>query len=152
MPSASVHEQRLALKSVFVLIYNKQGKFLLQRRADNKALAPGMWDISAATHVGATEALEAAAERVLLKELNLSSVSLHYQKSQQEQIDDSTLWISLYSANIGSRSLTPNPEEVQDSLYVDAEELYSFYEHFPDMLTPVLTWAIEANIIFPKKK
>lgn len=136
------------MKSVFVLIYNKQGKFFLQRRADNKALAPGMWDISAATHVGADEALEAAAERVLLKELNLTAAKLHYQKSQQVRIDDATLWSSIYSANIGTKTLTPNPDEVQDGLYVDAEELQSLYEHFPDMLTPVLVWAIEANIIF----
>lgn len=148
MPSATAHEQRLAIKSVFVLIYNKQGKFFLQRRSDNKALSPGMWDISAATHVGADEALEAAAERVLRKELNIPTVSLHYQKSQQERIDDSTLWISLYSANIGTKMLSPNPDEVQDGLYVDAEELQSLYEHFPSMLTPVLLWAIRANIIF----
>ncbi len=148
MPSATAHAQRLAMKSVFVLIYNKQGKFFLQRRANNKALAPGMWDISAATHVGTDEALEAAAERVLRKELNISSVSLHYQKSQQERIDDSTLWISLYSANIGTTPLSPNPDEVQDGLYVDAEELQSLYEHFPSMLTSVLVWAIRANIIF----
>lgn len=150
MPSATAHQQGLSMKSVFVLIYNKQGKFFLQRRADNKALAPGMWDISAATHVGADEALEAAAERVLLKELNLASTTLHYQRSQQVSIDDATLWCSIYTATIGTNTLKPNPEEVQDGLYVDAEELQSLYEHFPDMLTPVLVWAIKAKHIFPQ--
>ncbi|SHI66170.1 isopentenyl-diphosphate delta-isomerase [Halodesulfovibrio aestuarii] len=148
VPSATAHAQRLAMKSVFVFIYNKQGKFFLQRRADNKTLAPGMWDISAATHVAANEALEASAERVLLKELNLTSISLHYKNSQQVRIDDATLWSSIYSANIGARTITPNPEEVQDGLYVDAEELQSLYEHFPDLLTSILKWAIRENIIF----
>ncbi len=107
-----------------------------------------MWDISAATHVAANEALEASAERVLLKELNLTSISLHYKNSQQVRIDDATLWSSIYSANIGARTITPNPEEVQDGLYVDAEELQSLYEHFPDLLTSILKWAIRENIIF----
>lgn len=107
-----------------------------------------MWDISAATHVGADEALESAAERVLLKELNLSSISLHYQKSQQVRIDNAILWSSIYSANIGTRSFTPNPEEVQDGLYVDIEELQSLNEHFPDRLTSILKWAIRDDIIF----
>lgn len=148
MPSATAHSQRLAMKSVFVLIYNKQGKVFLQRRSNTKALAPGKWDISAATHVGVNEALEAAAERVLQKELNLSAVALHYQKSQEEQIEDATLWISLYSSDIGNRPLSPNPDEVQDGLFVDAEELQSLYNHFPDTLTPVLEWAVRCNIIF----
>jgi len=137
------------MKSVFVLIYNKQGKIFLQRRADNKVLAPGMWDISAATHVGADEALEAAAERVILKELNITSAALQYQRSQQVSIDEATLWCSIYTASIGTKTLKPNPEEVQDGLFADAEEIQSLYEHFPDMLTPVLIWAIETNSIFP---
>jgi len=148
MPSADVHKQQLPMKSVFVLLYNRDGKLYLQRRANGKALAPGMWDISAATHVSAGEALGAAAERVLQKELNLSGIKLRYRNSQQERIETSTLWISLYAGNIGTKSISPNPNEVQDALFVDKEELDSLAKHFPDMLTPVLLWAIHANIIF----
>lgn len=133
---------------MFVLVYNKEGKVLLQRRAKDKVLAPGKWDISAATYVGAGEALESAAVRVLQKELNLTSIRLSYLQSQQEKISDATLWISLYTANVGNTPLSPNPLDVQDILFVDKEELLSLYEHFPEMLTPILIWAIKAEIVF----
>lgn len=148
MPSSVVHEQKLPSKSVFVFIYSKSGKVYLQRRAEGKSLSPGKWDISAATHVIAGEAMEGAAVRVLEKELNLDTLSVTYSSSQQEDFPDGPLWISIYTAQLGNTTFTPNPEEVQDGMFVDEEELMSLYTHFHSKLTSVLKWAIQNNVIF----
>ncbi|MCG8533072.1 MAG: NUDIX domain-containing protein [Desulfovibrionales bacterium] len=150
MPSAVVHEQKLSSKSVFVFIYSKSGKVYLQRRSEQKSLAPGHWDISAATHVIAGEALEGAAVRVLQKELNLEPIPLIHVGSKQAVFPDGPLWISLYAGQLGNTTFSPNPKEVQDGMFVDEDELLSLYTHFRSDLTPVLMWAIQHKVIFSR--
>ncbi len=45
------HEKGLWHRASYVWIYNSQGEILIQLRAKDKKLFPGMWDISAAGHV-----------------------------------------------------------------------------------------------------
>ena len=58
--------------SVHVVVINPQGELLIQRRADNKADWPGIWDIAAAAgNALAGESSGEAARRELFEELGL---------------------------------------------------------------------------------
>ncbi len=68
---AEVHRQRLRHRAVHVLVLRTDGAVFVQRRAEHKECAPGLWDTSAAGHVGHGESYAAAAPRELAEELGL---------------------------------------------------------------------------------
>lgn len=56
---------------VHILVFNKKGQLLLQKRSLKKDVAPGMWDTSVGGHVDPGEDIEEAAERELMEELGV---------------------------------------------------------------------------------
>ena len=75
---SEVHEQGLIHRAVHILVFNKRGDLLLQKRSLLKDRHPGVWDSSAAGHLDAGEDYEHAARRELAEELGISdTVPLH---------------------------------------------------------------------------
>ena len=75
---SDVHEQGLIHRAVHILVFNKRGDLLLQKRSLLKDRHPGVWDSSAAGHLDAGEDYEHAARRELAEELGIScSIPLH---------------------------------------------------------------------------
>ena len=68
---ADVHARRCLHRSVHVLVSNRAGAIYVQRRALTKDCSPGLWDTSAAGHVGHGESYDQAAPRELAEELGL---------------------------------------------------------------------------------
>lgn len=66
---AEVHRLGLRHRSVHMLVFNAAGSVFLQKRSLAKDNCPGLWDVSAAGHVGAGEDYDAAAPRELAEEL-----------------------------------------------------------------------------------
>ena len=63
-PRKSVHgNPALMHKVVHVLVFNKNGDILLQKRSENKDVAPGKWDTSVGGHVGIGEDLLSSSKR-----------------------------------------------------------------------------------------
>lgn len=60
-------------KVVHVLIFNENGKLLLQKRSMNKDVAPGKWDTSVGGHVSPNEDMIEAAKREMKEELGIIS-------------------------------------------------------------------------------
>jgi isopentenyldiphosphate isomerase len=63
---------------VHVLVFNRRGKLLLQKRSQKKDVAPGKWDTSVGGHVSPGEDLLAAARREMEEELGISGCNLGY--------------------------------------------------------------------------
>jgi HAD superfamily hydrolase (TIGR01509 family) len=63
---------------VHLLVFDAEGRLLVQRRIDTKSSWPGMWDISMGGHVQAGESSADAAEREAQEELG---ITLHLQDS-----------------------------------------------------------------------
>jgi isopentenyldiphosphate isomerase len=63
---------------VHILVLNKKGEILLQRRSRNKDVAPGRWDTSVGGHVGLGEDLISASKREMLEELGVSGYEPEY--------------------------------------------------------------------------
>ncbi|MFZ2198926.1 MAG: NUDIX domain-containing protein, partial [Thermodesulfovibrionales bacterium] len=57
---------------VHVLVFDKKGRLLLQRRSLNKDVAPGKWDTSVGGHVNPGEDILEAAKREMNEELGIS--------------------------------------------------------------------------------
>ncbi|HET6345863.1 MAG TPA: NUDIX domain-containing protein, partial [Myxococcota bacterium] len=76
VPRSEAHRRGLYHRSVHVLLFNGTGELLLQRRALDKDVCPGLWDLSCGEHLQAGETYEAGARRGLQEELGIDAGAL----------------------------------------------------------------------------
>lgn len=127
-----VHEKYLIHRGVHVLVVNREGKILVQRRAYGKADNPGYLDASVGAQVSAGESYEQTARRECLEELGFAPAELlyigKYKSFSQRQREIRELYVSQYE---GPFRLDPN--EV-DSVFwaspVEMQELLKKGEQF----------------------
>src|SRR6187549_1903564 len=72
MPRREVHRLKQRHRAVHLLVVNREGKIFLHKRSMKKDLFPGVWDSSAAGHVGAGEDYDSTAVRELHEELGIT--------------------------------------------------------------------------------
>jgi len=73
LPRSVIHgNPSLMHKVVHVLVFNKEGELLLQKRSMNKDVAPGKWDTSVGGHVDHSETSIGAAKREMEEELGVT--------------------------------------------------------------------------------
>jgi len=78
-PRSEVHgNPSLIHKVVHVLVFNKKGELLLQKRSQNKDVAPGKWDASVGGHVGIGEDLFSSSRREMHEELGITGHEPEY--------------------------------------------------------------------------
>jgi isopentenyldiphosphate isomerase len=65
-------------KVVHVLVFNRKGDLLLQRRSQKKDVAPGKWDTSVGGHVEAGEDLLGSCKREMQEELGITEFEPEY--------------------------------------------------------------------------
>lgn len=63
---------------VHVLVFDNEGRLLLQKRSLNKDVAPGKWDTSVGGHINPGEDIFEAAKREMNEELGISDCRLDY--------------------------------------------------------------------------
>lgn len=71
-----IHAKGLRHRVVIVVVYDSNGRLLLQRRSKMVVTNPGKWDVSAAGHVDSGEDYSNAARRELFEETGLSGLEL----------------------------------------------------------------------------
>lgn len=67
-----VHGNNLRHRAVHIFVFNHSGELFLQKRSAWKDRYPGLWDSSAAGHVGSGETYETAANREVEEELGVT--------------------------------------------------------------------------------
>lgn len=73
-PRSEIHgNPSLWHRVVHVLVFNRKGELLLQKRSMDKDVAPGRWDTSVGGHVNPGESLVKAAARELMEELGVEA-------------------------------------------------------------------------------
>ena len=72
MPRREVHRLQQRHRAVHLLVVNQAKKIFLHKRSMKKDLFPGVWDSSAAGHVGAGEDYDSTAVRELREELGIA--------------------------------------------------------------------------------
>ncbi|MBG3876573.1 NUDIX domain-containing protein [Desulfovibrio oxamicus] len=148
MPIAQARRQPVRHRVVLVMLYDAEGRIYLQKRAANKRLYPGRWDLSATGHVLAGESREDAALRELREELGIAAGRLIRRAEIPATEATDFAHVTLFVVGPVGEAPQPNPDEVADGMFVDADELDALLEHFRDMLTPALIWAAERGDVF----
>ncbi len=74
LPRSEIHgNPSLIHRVVHVLVFNKKGELLLQKRSMHKDVAPGKWDTSVGGHVNYGETLDEAVKREMEEELGITT-------------------------------------------------------------------------------
>jgi len=76
VPRSRVHATGLGHRAANVLLFRSNGELLLQKRATEKDVCPGLWDLSAAEHLMPGESYLEAANRGLAEELGITQITL----------------------------------------------------------------------------
>jgi isopentenyldiphosphate isomerase len=78
-PRSEIHgNPSLTHRVVHVLVFNKKGEILLQKRSENKDVAPGKWDTSVGGHVGMGEDIFLSSRREMQEELGITGHEPEY--------------------------------------------------------------------------
>ena len=126
-------------RALSVFIFNSDGKMLLQKRADGKYHAGGLWTNACCTHPRPGESPEDAAHRRLKEEMGFDCPI-------------KKAFTTVYGADVGG-GLTekefdhvfigefdgdpePDPEEASEFKWIDMAELLDDVERNPDKYTP----------------
>jgi 16S rRNA (adenine1518-N6/adenine1519-N6)-dimethyltransferase len=73
MDRATIHRENLLHRAVHILLVNRFGELLLQKRSHRKDRFPRRWDSSAAGHVDADESYQDCATRELQEEIGVEA-------------------------------------------------------------------------------
>ena len=120
---SQAHREGLWHRAVHVVVWNRRGDILLQKRAASKASFPGFWDTSVGGHVGAGEGYEATALRECGEELGIeigSSDLSRIGKHLFDEMDTDVEWVESY-ALLHEGPFHPDPGEVDKVDWFTAE-------------------------------
>jgi isopentenyl-diphosphate delta-isomerase len=120
------HERGLLHRAFSVLIYNSEGKMLLQKRASTKYHSPSLWSNACCSHPRPGEDMKDAVNRRLKEEIGLHcetrfSHRFHY----KIEFENGLIEHELDHVYIGTTDTLPvvNPLEVEAFEYVDVADL-----------------------------
>lgn len=115
------HNKQLIHRAIGILIFNKKGQLLLQKRSKNKDLNPGMYTLSASGHVDKGETYYQTAKRELFEELGVK-LPLKREKKFLLEIEQETEMDCLFSAK-SDGPFYPTKDEVDEVVFVKTSEL-----------------------------
>lgn len=75
-PRHEMRSRRLPHRATFILVFDSEGRLLVQKRTGTKDLYPGYYDLAAGGVVVEGESYDASAEREAAEELGIQSIPL----------------------------------------------------------------------------
>ncbi len=147
MPGAEVRRASLPHRVVLALLRDMRGRVLVARGgADGDS---GLWRVSAAGQVRAGEAREDAARRLLAAHLGISGMQLAACAALAASAATGFRQVSLFVAGPAAEVPVPAPDLIGEIMFLDRDELTGLAEHFPEMLSSDLLWAVRGGYVFP---
>ena len=113
-PRSQVHSLHLLHRAVHVLLFDRSGALLVQKRSATKDTYPGCYDSSASGHLNAGEEYDAAAARETQEELGLVIPPGTLQKQFKIDACADTGWefVWVYTGS-NTSPVVPNPDEIE---------------------------------------
>lgn len=147
-----VHQQGLYHRSVLVLIYDRQGQLLIQKRHRSKGIYPGRWDLPATGHVPAGESAVDAVCAKLKKQVGMEVPPrrIRHLATIKGTAETNFEFIYLFSAGKTTAFPVPVPGEVEEITFLDQSDMESLVLEFPDILTPELVYFWRRRLLFAK--
>jgi isopentenyl-diphosphate delta-isomerase type 1 len=130
----------LVHRLVRIMIFDQDGRILLQKRSTLKKKYPGMWTDAATGHVDYGETYETAAPRELSEEIGISAPLMFLGKFYTEDIttDKTTkTYHEVFSGTVTKDTPIKLEEgEVSEIKWFDPQELRDKIAKDPDLFTP----------------
>lgn len=129
-----VHDRGLVHRSVHMLIFNRRGELLLQKRSAWKDREPLKWDSSAAGHLEPGEGYAAAAVRETIEELGVET-PLEFLGKIAPCADTGQEFVGVFTGTHDG-PFTPPPAEVEDTLFCSVELVNAWLAARPHDFAP----------------
>ncbi|MBQ4823986.1 isopentenyl-diphosphate Delta-isomerase [Leisingera sp. HS039] len=151
----AAHERGLKHKAVSVFVV-KGVEILMQRRAMGKYHTPGLWANTCCTHPMWDEQPSACAVRRMQEELGLTGLYPEFRHHLEYRADVGNGLVEHEAVDVflahAHRPLiiTPNPDEVMETRWVDYHDLLAEVSRHPERFTPWLKIYLHnyADVIF----
>ncbi len=140
-----VHVRGWRHRAVHLLVINRAGRVFLQKRSMAKDLFPGVWDSSAAGHVGAGEDYDLTALRELEEELGLKlhegsgvgaprpQIKRLFYIEAREETGQEFVWVYRVEAE---GPFTLEPDEIERGDWFSPAEIDRWVAERPQELAP----------------
>lgn len=131
--------------AISVWLFNSRGEVLLQKRSEKKIVGANWWANTACGNVWPTETFFDCANRRLDKELGIKGVLLKpkFKFTYKAYGNDTYGEHEIDQVYVGflNSKIKPNPEEVNETKWVDFKELYNIFSTLeyvhPDQTLPL---------------
>lgn len=133
-----VHAQGWRHRAVHLLVVNSAGQIFLHKRSRTKDLFPGMWDSSAAGHVGAGEDYDGTASRELEEELGCKPAKPPqrlFKIEARAETGQEFVWVYRVESE---GPFTLQPEEIECGDWFAPAEVDRWIEEKPEDFAPAL--------------
>lgn len=108
---------------VHILVFNRKGELLLQKRSLKKDVAPGRWDTSVGGHVGVGEDLLFSAGREMEEELGITLCEPEYLYSYIHSNPYETELVTTYRCLHDGGIINFNRDEIDEVRFWNLEEI-----------------------------
>ncbi len=133
-PRTEVHEKNLLHRAVHILVFNKDGELLLQKRSAWKDREPSKWDSSAAGHLEPAETYEAGAIRETEEELGIRPQLTPLGKIRACS-NTGQEFVEVFTSEHNGPFILP-PSEIEDALFLPLEEIQPWITARPQDFAP----------------
>lgn len=139
MEKLKAHKEGVRHRAFSVLLYDDEGRMLLQQRQLGKYHCGGLWSNACCSHPRPGETTEDATQRRLKEELGTTSdlkplFSFLYKVQFDNGLTEHEL-DHVFAGKVGER-LKPNPDEVSDIRFVEPIDLKFWIASDPSQFTP----------------
>lgn len=138
MEKLEAHEKALLHRAISVIIYNPEGKWLLQQRTFEKYHSKGLWTNTACSHPYPGEITVDAAARRLAEEMGITAdLKEIFSFTYKQELENGLTEHELDHVFVGYSNQTPvpHPEEVRDYKFVSTDELTKDITENPEKYT-----------------
>jgi len=133
------HRQGNLHRAFSILIFNKKGETLLQKRAKHKYHCGGLWTNTCCSHPRPGESLEQATQRRLEQEFGFTAkLEEKFSFQYRAEFDNGLTENEIDHVFVGFFEGQPktNPEEISDYKWISLTQLKKDIEKSPDKYTP----------------
>jgi len=131
-----IHRNQLRHRASHVLLFNQQGELLLQQRALEKEVFPGLWDSSAAGHAAVREDALSCIIRECQEELGLRPNSIDYLVHISATAENGWEFMSVFLAVTDQEVSNYCREEIIALRWLAWSEVHRLIMEDPAMFTP----------------
>jgi isopentenyl-diphosphate delta-isomerase type 1 len=143
MAHADINKKLLPHRIVHVLIFNKKGNMLLQKRSANKSFCPLHWSTAVGGHVQSGENYKEAAQREFVEELGVIVPVKFMFKIKYQDPRGFFMLLGIFKATYEGK-FEINTQEVESVKYFSKKELESMIAN-GELFHPELKFLLEKH-------